>query len=388
MAAAGVICEYNPFHSGHLRQFAQIRQRLGADTAIVCLMSGAFVQRGEVAVFSPAVRAAAAVDCGADLVLELPVTHSLRSAEGFAAGGVDILTRLGAVDTLCFGAEHADAAALLQTAEILCSAEYEAALRELLQTRVSYPAARERALIACGGDGALLQRPNDILAAEYCKALVQQKSALHPLVLPRGGDYHALDADAENPSATAVRALLPDGDWRALVPDTAAALYAGAERFTMAAGERAMLARLRGMAKDDWKHVPYGSEGLWSAVYKAVLRAGSVEEIIDSAKSRRYVRTRLQRLLLCAYLGLTADDLARPAEYVRVLALSARGGRLLRHIREESSVLCLNAGANAPEGAQAELETRCAGLSTLFSTGTNAPAAALAQKGRVYRRKI
>ncbi len=388
MAAVGVICEYNPFHGGHLRQFAQIRQRLGADTAIVCLMSGEFVQRGEVAVFSPAVRAAAAAECGADIVLELPVTHSLRSAEGFAAGGVEILSRLGAVDTLCFGAEHADEAELLQTAKILCGADYDAALREALTARVSYPAARERALIACGGDGALLRRPNDILAAEYCKALVQQKSPLRPLVLPRGGDYHALDADTENPSATAVRALYPGGNWRALVPEAAAALYAGAERFTMAAGERAMLARLRGMAKSDWETVPYGSEGLWSAVYKAVQHAGSVEEIIESAKSKRYVRTRLQRLLLCAYLGLTADDLARPAEFVRVLALSARGGRLLRRIREEGSIACLNAGARASEGAQAEIEARCRGLSTLFSTGTNAPAAALAQKGRVYRRKI
>ena len=238
------------------------------------------------------------------------------------------------------------------------------------------------------GDGALLRRPNDILAAEYCKALVQQGSRLRPLVLPRGGDYHALDADAENPSATAVRALYPDGNWRALVPEAAAALYAGAERFTMAAGERAMLARLRGMARRDWEVVPYGSEGLWSAVYKAVQRESSVEAVITAAKSKRYVRTRLQRLLLCAYLGLTADELARPAEFVRVLALSARGGRLLRRIRETSSVLCLNAGAHAPAGAQAELETRCAGLSTLFSTGTNAPAAALVQKGRVYRRKI
>ena len=184
-----------------------------------------------------------------------------------------------------------------------------------------------------------------------------------------------------------MRALYPDGSWRALVPEAAAALYTGAERFTMAAGERAMLARLRGMTKRDWETVPYGSEGLWSAVYKAVQRAGSVEEIIESAKSKRYVRTRLQRLLLCAYLGLTADELARPAKYVRVLALSARGGRLLRRIRETSSILCLNAGAPAPDGAQAELETRCRGLSTLFSTGTNVPAA-LAQKGRVYHRKI
>ena len=388
MAVVGIICEYNPFHNGHLRQLMQIRQRLGADTAIVCLMSGRFVQRGDAALFAPAVRAAAAADCGADLVLELPATHSLRSAEGFAAGGVDILSRLGVVDTLCFGAEHADTAALLQTARMLCSADYDAALRTALQTRGSYAAAREQALRTLGGDGALLQRPNDILAAEYCKAILQQGSRMQPLCITRGGDYHSMEADAENPSATAVRALWPDGGWRALVPEAAARHYAGAETFTLAAGERAVLARLRGMTPAQWQDVPYGAEGLWRCVYKAVQRAGSVEEIIETAKSKRYVRTRLQRMVLCAYLGLTAAELTRRAEYVRVLALGSGGGALLRRIRREGALACLNAGARAPDGAQAELEARCAGLSTLFSTGTGAPAAALAQNDRIYRRKI
>ncbi|MBQ1264484.1 MAG: nucleotidyltransferase family protein [Oscillospiraceae bacterium] len=99
MTVAGVICEYNPFHLGHAKQFRQIRERLGEDAAIICVMSGRYVQRGAPAVFEPAVRASAAIDCGASLVLELPVTYALRSAEGFARGGVEILTALGVTDS-------------------------------------------------------------------------------------------------------------------------------------------------------------------------------------------------------------------------------------------------------------------------------------------------
>lgn len=388
MAVAGIICEYNPFHTGHARQMAAIRAQLGQDTPIVCLMSGRFVQRGAVAAFLPGVRAAAAVECGADLVLELPTTYTLRSAEGFAAGGVELLSRLRVVDHLCFGSEHGSAAAIQETAGILCSAEYPAALRAALSGGISYAAAREQALAACGGDGTRLRRPNDILATEYCKAIVQQKSHLRPLCIKRPGDYHAQTADPDNPSATAVRAQYPDGAWRTLVPDAAAAQYECAQHFTMAAGERAMLARLRAMDAAQWQCVPFGSEGLWSCVYKAVQRADSVEQILELAKSKRYVRTRLQRMLLCAYLGISAQMLTQRAPYVRVLALSAAGGALLRAARAEGELLCLNAGARAPVGAFSALEQRCAGLSTLFSTGTGAPAAALAQNDRIYRRKI
>lgn len=101
MHICGIICEYNPFHRGHEKQLRQVRQALGADAAIVCLMSGSFVQRGEPAIFEKRVRAQAAVLAGANLVLELPVTKALCSAEGFARGGVEIFTKLGIIDTAC-----------------------------------------------------------------------------------------------------------------------------------------------------------------------------------------------------------------------------------------------------------------------------------------------
>ena len=167
MQTAGVICEYNPFHLGHARQLGLIRQQLGPEATIVCLMSGNYVQRGEPAVFDKCVRARAAVEAGTNLVLELPVTYALRSAEGFAAGGVSILSRLGC-GFLSFGCESGDGDAILRAAEASRSSEFEQTLHANIQTGLSYAAARQRALEALGQDGQLLTRPNDILAARFC----------------------------------------------------------------------------------------------------------------------------------------------------------------------------------------------------------------------------
>ena len=202
MAAVGIVCEYNPFHLGHEKQLRMARERLGANTPVVCLMSGNFVQRGAPALFDKTVRARAAVECGASLVLELPVTCALSSAEGFARGAVEIFDRLGAVDTLCFGSETGDAAALVRAAEAMTAPAFTQALRLALTDGLSYPAAQQRALEETLGDGALLTSPNDILAAEYCKALFERRSRIRPLAVRREGGYHDETPDAENPSAT------------------------------------------------------------------------------------------------------------------------------------------------------------------------------------------
>ena len=142
MKTVGIVCEYNPFHNGHLSQFRHIRACCGTDAAIVCLMSGSFVQRGEPAIFEKRVRAQAAVLAGANLVLELPVTKALCSAEGFARGGVEIFSKLGIIDTLAFGCESGDGQAIFTAAQAMCAASYDRALREILDTGASYPAAR------------------------------------------------------------------------------------------------------------------------------------------------------------------------------------------------------------------------------------------------------
>ena len=129
MAIVGIICEYNPLHTGHAFQMSEVRRRFGADTGIVCVMSGDFVQRGQPAVFDKLARARAAIACGADLVLELPLSRALSSAEGFAAGGIEILDRLGTVDAVCFGSETADGS-VERAAAAMEDPAFDALLRE------------------------------------------------------------------------------------------------------------------------------------------------------------------------------------------------------------------------------------------------------------------
>ena len=385
MRTVGVICEYNPFHLGHARQLELIRRQLGPETAIVCLMSGNYVQRGEPAVFDKCVRARAAVEAGASLVLELPVTYALQSAEGFAVGGVRILSGLGC-GFLGFGCESGDGDAILRAAEASRLPGFEQALHADLQTGLSYAAARQRALEALGQDGRLLMKPNDILAFEYCRAILAQNSPMRPLAVLRPGDYHADTPDAENPSATAVRRLiLSGGDWRRYVP--AVCTYEAAVPHALFQGERAMLARLRGMTQTDWARAAHGSEGLWSKVWKAVQTQPDYERILEAAKSKRYPRTRLQRLLLCAYLGLDAQTLLREAPYVRVLAFDEAGQAVLRQAKKRGEICLVNAGQRPPDLPYYAMECRAADLYTLFGAPGTCCCAGMEQKYRIFRKK-
>ena len=369
MQTVGIICEYNPFHNGHRKQFRMIREHLGEETAIVCLMSGNFVQRGEPALYHRSVRAEAAVRGGADLVLELPVTHSLRSAEGFASGGVEILSALGVCEGLSFGCEKAEG--VLETAQLLLSAEFPAVLRGYLDSGISFAAARQRALEELGGAGEMVARPNNILGVEYCKAILQQRSRLSILPLQRGGDYHAQTPEEENPSATSLRAA---EDFLSYVPQETWRCYENQPRYRRDFGERAMLARLRALDEEEFMRVPYGGEGLWSKVRSACAAGCGIEEILQEAKSKRYTYTRLSRLLLCAYLGVGEELLMQRAPYVRLLALSSRGRRLMRTVHKNSGIPVLHPGEHAPQGAFSALEQRAELLYDLFCEADGAHA--------------
>lgn len=384
MQLIGVICEYNPFHLGHLRQLSYIRERCTGQDVTVCVMSGNYVQRGEPAIFDKQTRARAAVQAGADLVLELPLGYVLRSAEGFADGGVEILTQLGC-QALSFGCECGDGEAIVRAARATCSPAYIQHFRAAMQAGQSYAAARAQALAALGADAAVLSRPNDILAVEYCRAILRRQSPLRPMAIDRPGDYHSVLPDAQNPSASAVRALILAGEaWRQYVP--AQCDYEGAAPHTLRWGERAMLARLRALPQQTWQTLPHGSEGLWSKVYRAVQTQPDYESILAAAKSKRYPRTRLQRLLLCAYLGLDAATLAASAPYVRVLAFNEAGQRALHRCKQQPLTL-INAGQRPPDAAYYALECRAADLYSLFCAPDAPTIAGSEHDARIYRKK-
>ena len=379
MRTVGIICEYNPLHRGHEKQLRQVRQ-LGAE-AVVCLMSGNYVQRGAPAILDKMLRARAALECGADLVLELPITAALSSAEGFAREGVRLLGSF--CEELCFGAETADRTSLMSTAEALLSADFSPALRQQLDLGFSFPVARAKALESLRLDASLLNTPNNILGVEYCKAMLSLGCAMKPLVIHRPGDYHDLEADPENPSATAIRQrMLCSEDWASLVPEGVRRLFEGATQHSLAYGEGAILARLRTMTEAEFEALPYGSEGLWRKLMHASGECARLEDVAAAVKSKRYTRTRIDRMILCAFLGLTLDDMNTPAPYTRVLGLTDRGRTALRKAKE--SGVFYNVGEKTGDGYQ-NLENRCADLYALFAQTRPEPAGAEGKLRLLYR---
>jgi len=371
LKTTGIICEFNPLHLGHAKLLQLAREQVGPDGGVVCLMSGNFVQRGAPAIFDKTLRGEAAVRCGADLVLELPVTASLSSAEGFAAEGVRILS--GFCDTLTFGAESGDADALMDAASRLLSPDFSEKLRLQLEKGLSFPAARQAAL---GSD--LLSSPNDILGVEYCKAILSQRSSMQIHVIHRLGGYHDTTPDPENPSATALRHLVSeDGNWLSYVPEAARPCLENAAIHTLQHGEKAILARLRTMTEAEFAAIPHGSEGLWRKFMHAVREKASIEQIQTAVKSKRYTRTRLDRMLMCAFLGITDEMLRTPAPYTRVLALNDRGREILKAARRSGQFLNTGTPTGHPYEA---LEHRCGTLYALFASTPEPPNAEAARR--------
>lgn len=378
MRITGIVCEYNPLHLGHKKQIDLLKQQ---GHAVVCLMSGNFVQRGHPAIFDKMTRARAAIDCGADLVLELPLPYALSSAEAFASGGVQILSKI--CDNLCFGAEDADTQKLMQVANMLLSSEFSEKLPLHLQKGLSFPAARSAALADCGLDPEILATPNNILAVEYCKAIFAQNSPLIPMPIMRQGNYHDVLPDAQNPSATAIRSLIgQDQDWLDYVPHHAVEAFQNAKTHTLAAGEKAILARLRTMTDDEFQALPYGSEGLWRKLMHACRECADLEEIIANTKSKRYTRTRIDRMILCAFLGINKETLDTAPPYTRILGFNDTGRSILRSVKDNGYFI--NIGVSSPD-PYGQLEHRTTALYGLFADMPDHPDAE--HRYRVYYRK-
>ena len=354
MRVFGIICEYNPFHRGHKWQIDELRRLAGGEEcAVVCAMSGDFVQRGDFAVERAPARAEAAVRGGADLVLELPLPWAISSAEGFARGGVGVLAATGVVDTLAFGSECGDTAKLQRAADALLREEFPDALRRALAKGLSFAAARESAArTLIGEDATVLQEPNDILGVEYCKALLQSGSAITPLAITRKAVGHNEDAAEGFASASYLRALLARGeDASAYLTEESAAIYArereaGRAPVTMKNAERAILSKLRAMDAADFACYDSGKEGLYRRFYDAARTAVSVDGLLSAAKTKRYAYARLRRMLLAAYLGVTAADVPSEIPYLRVLACNERGRALLKTVKKAGSAPVLTKSAD------------------------------------------
>jgi predicted nucleotidyltransferase len=355
MKTIGIIAEYNPFHRGHEAQLRLLRDRYGPDCRIVVALGGCFTQRGEAALFTKYARAEAAVRCGVDLVLELPLPWAASSAEGFARGGVGVLHAMGCVDFLAFGSECADLGKLERIAALTGDGRYDALLRQALGAGVGYAAARQKALEALAGESLPeVAARNDILGVEYLRALRAQGSEMEPLPLSRFGEF---------PPASALRKradFLPD------LPEAAAEVF----RRETSLGRRAeperldaaVLAKLRSMTDAELAALPGASEGLENRLKKAATAAGTLEELVSLATTKRYPAARIRRMALAALLGIPAGLEKGLPPYLRVLALNARGAEILHNARPALPVITKPADGS---GEIFRLEARACGIYAL-----------------------
>lgn len=346
MRAVGIIAEYNPFHNGHLLHINETR-RIVKDAVIIAVMSGNFVQRGDFALMGKFARAEAAVRCGVDLVIEMPVPFAVASAERFASAGIALLDACGIVDIISFGSEAGDTAPLYDTARYLSSSEFDIAVSGELQSGVSYAAARQAACDKELGKTAasVLKTPNNTLGIEYIRAILRSNSSMQVMTVLREGAAHdAQNAVRGTASASTIREhvlrgenvseLIPNESHMVLLRE----LERGAAPVSIAAADMMMMSHLRRLATIDFARLPDVSEGLEHRIASAVQKSVSVAEVADRVKTKRYAHSRIRRILLNAYLGVTADLASLPPPYLRVLACSGRGREALRRMKRAATL--------------------------------------------------
>jgi len=399
MRTVGLVVEYNPFHNGHHYHLQQSVKITRAD-AVVAVMSGHFLQRGEPALLDKWARAEMALRGGCDLVLELPVAYATQAAEWFAYGAAAVLDATGVVDALCFGSETGELGPLREIARTLAEepAPFRAILAERLASGSSYPTAFSAAVSRYMADTGRaeaaaypLAQPNNTLGLHYIRALERLRSRIEPYTVKReGAGYNDTEiAHGAIASATALRRLLFEtGSLDGLAPfvpeSTLRILAREAEAGRAPLGWHTFAPKLfHELARtpaSELERIHEMTEGLHNRLKGALPSLGrlGLEELIAAVKTRRYTRTKLQRALLALLLGHRKDDVA-PGRleggpgYIRVLGFTDAGRELLGRMRRTARVPVLLGAANPPVPLRLlDLDVRA---TAVYSLGFREPSA-------------
>ncbi|WP_054029021.1 nucleotidyltransferase [Bacillus sp. FJAT-28004] len=399
MRTVGLIVEYNPFHNGHLYHLQQSRKITQAD-AVVAVMSGHFLQRGEPALLDKWARTRMALEGGCDLVIELPVAYATQAAEWFAYGAVSLLEATGVVDSFCFGTENGELEPLLQAAEVVTDEPlaFKTLLKQLLQTGISYPNAYSSAITTYLTDQGYSSAanfpfalPNHTLALHYLLALKRINGKMEPHTITREkAQYNQETAtDSQIASATAIRKLLLEQrsleEARAYVPESTTRILQqewtdGRCPISWAPFTNALLHAIVTHSPNELSNFHEITEGLEHRILNALpkLPSRQFDDLLEALKTKRYTRTKLQRSLLAILLGhqksdFTPDKLSSGVEYIRVLGFTEKGKLLLRRMRNCAKLPVLLSAARSPKPFRyLELDTQASSVYSLGVPGTNA----------------
>ena len=361
----GIICEYNPFHSGHRYQIEKMRAQ--GFERVVCVMSGNTVQRGEFAIADKYTRAEMAVNGGADLVLELPCPYSASSAELFALAGVRILESAG-VDAICFGSECGDMDRLKKAAEVCESEEFVKKYKDSIASGTGSVKAYFEAYKSIENEE-LPGGANDILGIAYLRALKKENSKIEPIALKRkGSDFRddSIEKLSEHPSATMLRNYVlengADDRLKGIVPKETfdalkSAFDGGKSPVKISDLDSAIIALLRLFDASKLENIADVGGGLGEKILSAAQDITTYEELVSFVSSKNYTEARVRRAILNILLGVSLDDLKAYPAYTTVLGFNAKGREILSELRKKEKMPFITKPADAPENARQTIIT-------------------------------
>ncbi len=342
MRRAGVICELNPFHNGHKFLLEKIKNEYADE--IVCIMSGSFVQRGDIAITDKYARTRAALENGADMVVELPTVYAVSSAQVFAHSGVQLANALGC-DMLCFGAENS-LRELEEVLDILSSNDTQEEIAARMQSGTYYPKAVSDALAEQHAE--ILRQPNNILAVEYIRAC--REFGIQPVAICREGVSH--DSGIVNgayASASKIREMLRKGE--ACSPYTPMRIL---KPVFLEDIEMIPVYFIKTEAPDKTADIAGISEGLNNRIYRYAQQYQTLDEIFSAVKTKRYTMTRVRRAVICIFLGITDEMQKRPVPYIRVLGVKSDKTHLIRS-KSLPLLVDVKSGYNALDNSAKEI---------------------------------
>lgn len=370
MKSCGIVAEYNPFHNGHQYQIDQLRQQLQPDV-VIAVMSGNFLQRGEPAIVDKWTRTQMALASGVDLVVELPAIFALQPADYFARGAIQTLGALG-IDALCFGVEEGTAHDFLVGAEWMVKNEEAIAdaIQQSTDTHLPYAQQMERIIIDLASEFPVhLNSPNNQLGFAYAKEIVQNGLADKVELLPlqrKSAGYHDRDISSETgiASATAIRLAMTDNkDIEKYIPKVAYP-YLKAAQDQMVTWEDyfpLLKYQLLVQSEDSLRAIYQMTEGLENRLKAAAIESHNFTEFMDKIKTKRYTRTRLQRLLSYVLMQWNNDEVLaamHSINNIRVLGFSKAGQSYLSEIKHDLALpLIVNVNKETKEQVPFDVHT-------------------------------
>jgi len=387
MKTVGIIAEYNPFHNGHKYHISEAKKAAKADCAVV-VMSPDFVQRGEPAMFSKHIRAKWALQNGADMVIALPAPFSLAPAEIFALAGVQLLSKSGIVDSVCFGSECGDTELLKKAASLAQreSDELSSLIRTNLDSGLSHPESRSKAYAQIYGDelGSVFSSPNDILGLEYIRANQQLPQPMEVVALRRKAVSHDSLVPGEGfASASYIRQCIRENRISELSSYLPENVFSDIQNELSSHGtatfdglSREISYALRRMTKDEIAALPDVSEGLENPLYSACRKCSTAEELLSAVKTRRYTMARLKRILMCALLGIYGSPKEKlNSLYIRVLGAKKESACLLSQLSQKATLPVITQFADTSKLNKAQLALHDTDLmaADIFALGTKEP---------------